>query len=733
MLRAGDFVGRYQIERRLGLGGMGTLYLAHDPVLDRHIALKFLLGDIDEPGTRERFVREARASAGLSHPGIVTIYDYGDYQSQPYIVLEYIHGETVAEVIRRRANVAIAQKLRWVEELCTAVGYAHAREIIHRDIKPLNLMIDAYGRLKVLDFGIARMRGTLASNSTALIGTPGYCAPEQIRGGAVDLRSDLFSIAVVCYELLAYKEAFGNDSIPAVTNRVLNEEPVPLARLNTLVDADLEAVVMTGLQKPAEARYQTADAFREALALVRGRLESESDVTYVRYVSPAGNQRSASVAAVAPSGLVPSDGLFSQETVAGAVATPPPDARRSDRENVARQRVLQVQEFVRAAQAHLQANELPQAEEMCYEALKLDDAHPEALAVLAEVEADRAYAVDEFLTQARNSLDRRDTGSVRDLLDRIHDLDPTNDEAAQLNRELRLLRVDLERAERRKQTFNKCLELAEAALANGNHDEALEHAREALEIDPSSPQALRLQDEALGGDRTIVRQTPPRATPGVRGSTPAPRKSTPPPRGATPGRARPATGSSETVVARPTPGSRPGRAPAPTAAKAPATPKAPAFDLAALLKRWHALPAAYRWAIPAVPALALAAALAVALWPASVPPQPQAVVVDAAPWGLVTSITDESGAQVTLPPDRHTPFVMMLPPGTYVITMQGPTPAAGQRPVNVVVEPGKPARAIGSFTPITATDYFAPYIAPPAPAAEPVPADGAQPSASVAP
>src|SRR5262249_10143690 len=161
-------------------------------------------------------------------PNIVTIYDYGDYASQPYIVMEYIHGETLADVIRRKADLPIQMKLRWLEELCSAVGYAHARGVIHRDIKPPNLMIDSYGRLKVLDFGIARMRGTLATNATAMIGTPGYCAPEQIRGGEIDHRSDLFSIGVVSYELLSYVEPFSGETAHVITHRILNEEPKPL-------------------------------------------------------------------------------------------------------------------------------------------------------------------------------------------------------------------------------------------------------------------------------------------------------------------------------------------------------------------------------------------------------------------------------------------------------------------------------------------------------------------------
>jgi len=349
---------------------MGTLYVAHDPVLDRHIALKLLLGDIDLPGARERFVREARATAALSNPNIVTIYDYGDYESQPYIVMEYIHGETLAELIRRRPELPVSVRLRWMEELCSAVGYAHARGIIHRDIKPPNLMIDAYGQLKVLDFGIARMQGTLATNATALIGTPGYTAPEQIRGGQIDHRSDLFSIGVVCYELLAYTEAFSGDTVHVITYKILNEDPTPLSRLCS-VDGELEAVVTKALQKPPDARFASTDALRQALADVRVRLEADSDVTTMRYVSPVG---------------------ASSPRRASTPATPSADPRRTDRENAARRRVAEVQAYLRESRRHLDAGELQLALAAVTQALKLDDAHPEARALLAEVDASREHA-----------------------------------------------------------------------------------------------------------------------------------------------------------------------------------------------------------------------------------------------------------------------------------------------------------------------------------------------------
>src|SRR4029453_3833671 len=174
MLGTDGQIGRYEIKHRLAYGGMGTLYLAHDPVLDRTVALKLFHADLERPDARDRFVREARAVAALNNPNIVTIYDYGEYSSQPFLVMEYIQGETLAELIRRRAVLHTAVKMRWMEELCAAVGYAHDRGIIHRDIKPATLMIDGYGRIKVLDFGIAKMRGTLVTIATGPVGTPGY-------------------------------------------------------------------------------------------------------------------------------------------------------------------------------------------------------------------------------------------------------------------------------------------------------------------------------------------------------------------------------------------------------------------------------------------------------------------------------------------------------------------------------------------------------------------------------
>src|SRR5262245_57923098 len=276
MFEPGTQIGRYEIQRRLGRGGMGTVYVAHDPVLGRMVAIKVFAGDLDVPDARERFSREARAAAALNHPNIVTVYDFGEFQAQPYIVMEYVPGETLANLIRRKAAVSVADKLRWVEELCAGAGYAHQMSVVHRDIKPANLMLDRSGRLKILDFGIARMLG-IASNTSVMIGTPGYMAPEQITGDPVDHRADQFSIGVVFYELLSYTEPFPGDTLPMITHRIVSEEPAALDQLVPDVNPEIVSIVSQALKKKSVDRFKDTEGMRLAIARVRRQYDSDAD------------------------------------------------------------------------------------------------------------------------------------------------------------------------------------------------------------------------------------------------------------------------------------------------------------------------------------------------------------------------------------------------------------------------------------------------------------------------
>lgn len=197
-------IGRYEVERQLGAGGMGAVYLARDPTIGRKLAIKVLRTDDDE--YRRRFKIEVRAAGALRHRHIITIFDSGEHEGSPFLAMEYIPGETLAEKIAKREPLPLSEKLRYIEELCEGLAHAHAAGIIHRDIKPANVIVDRDGdSVKIVDFGIARVADSGATQSGLLMGTLTYMSPEQVMGRRVDHRADLFSAGLVLYELLCYR------------------------------------------------------------------------------------------------------------------------------------------------------------------------------------------------------------------------------------------------------------------------------------------------------------------------------------------------------------------------------------------------------------------------------------------------------------------------------------------------------------------------------------------------
>jgi serine/threonine protein kinase len=273
-------IDRYEIKTVIGSGGMGSLYLARDtnPNLHRLVAIKLLNANLDSGDLRERFGREGRALAALNHPNIVGIFDFGEFQGSPFIVMEYVRGETLAEKIKRRAVLSTGQKLKLMVELCSGLEHAHDAGIVHRDIKPANLMVDQRGRLKILDFGIARVSEGLTRMGVAMtqlnmrIGTPGYMSPEQIEGGEIDRRSDIFAVGAVCYELLSYHEAFSGGTTRQIENKVLEAQPTPLSTLVAGLDPEIEKIVRRALAKDPADRYQNAAALEEDLQRLIWRL-----------------------------------------------------------------------------------------------------------------------------------------------------------------------------------------------------------------------------------------------------------------------------------------------------------------------------------------------------------------------------------------------------------------------------------------------------------------------------
>jgi len=214
-------IGRYQVVRRIGAGGMGSVFLARDPDLDRPLAIKVVKDDLtDDPELRERFVREARSAARLRHPNIITVFDIGEIEGRPFIAMEFIPGESLADLIRRRGRLDVPRVLGWMDQLCAGLGHAHKAGIVHRDIKPGNLMVDPDGVLKIVDFGIARLGDSNLTREGMLVGTANYMAPEQLMGRSLDHRLDIFAVGAVFYELLTLNRAFPGTIADGLFNRI---------------------------------------------------------------------------------------------------------------------------------------------------------------------------------------------------------------------------------------------------------------------------------------------------------------------------------------------------------------------------------------------------------------------------------------------------------------------------------------------------------------------------------
>ncbi|GBC84638.1 Serine/threonine-protein kinase PknB [bacterium HR11] len=267
-------IGKYVIRRLLGQGGMGRVYHAYDPLIGRDVAIKVMLPEAAQnPDWKERFVREAQAAGHLRHPNIVTIHDLGEEGGVPYIVMEYLEGEDLDDLIRRQAPLSVLEKLDIIRQVCDALGYAHARGIIHRDIKPSNIRL-LEGRVpKVMDFGIAKMGATHLTQTGLTVGTPHYMAPEQIRGerARIDGRTDIFALGVVLYEFLFYRRPFEGDHPLTVFYKILSPEPVAIPDVPAFpYNPDIRAVLARALAKDPAERYPSAyDMERDLAALIR--------------------------------------------------------------------------------------------------------------------------------------------------------------------------------------------------------------------------------------------------------------------------------------------------------------------------------------------------------------------------------------------------------------------------------------------------------------------------------
>ncbi|HET7293092.1 MAG TPA: protein kinase [Vicinamibacteria bacterium] len=265
-------LGKYEIIAKIGQGAMGDVYKAHDPILNRDVAIKTMSASIgSDEELRKRFHREAQAAARLNHPGIVSVYDFGEEGGKIYMAMELLEGKDLRALVGK-VPMSLDRKLDIILQVCDAMSFAHAKEVVHRDLKPGNIHIQPNGQIKIMDFGLARLASSEMTRTGMVMGTPNYMSPEQVRGERADSRSDVFSLGAVFYEILANRKPFEADSLHAVLFQVMQGEPEPLENLVPDLPQEVVDIIRAAMSKDPVQRYTNAGEMADALRQVTGQI-----------------------------------------------------------------------------------------------------------------------------------------------------------------------------------------------------------------------------------------------------------------------------------------------------------------------------------------------------------------------------------------------------------------------------------------------------------------------------
>ncbi len=314
-------IGRYEILDELGRGAMGSVYRAKDPAMGRVVAVKTILPNVlageDGKEFRERFYREARAAGALAHPGIVPMFDVGEHEGLPYLVMEYVSGQTLAQSMRQGGLSTLDRVCEIGHQLAEALAYAHRNGVVHRDIKPANVLLtsrEVYGveRAKITDFGVAKLTVGAMTTTGKMVGTPAFMPPEQFTGAPIDGRTDIFSVGVILYWMTTGEQPFAGETMTSVSYKVVHTDPIPPSKLNPAISSALEAVILKCLAKNPTDRYQTGDDLARAL----GALRSSVNATGLNQATPA------MATGVSDATIEATPSLRPQATVHASVAAP---------------------------------------------------------------------------------------------------------------------------------------------------------------------------------------------------------------------------------------------------------------------------------------------------------------------------------------------------------------------------------------------------------------------------
>jgi tetratricopeptide (TPR) repeat protein/predicted Ser/Thr protein kinase len=698
-----DTIGKYQIVRVLGHGGMGTVYEAVDPIIRRKVAVKTMMPDLAEtPELRARFLREAQAAGGLRHRNIVTVYDLGEARGQPYIAMEYIEGTDLEKIVQSREPYSLEWKLDILRQVCEGLTYAHKHGIVHRDVKPANIRVTPEGEVKIMDFGIAHLQSSNLTKSGLVLGTVHYMSPEQIDGLKVDHRADIFSVGAIAYELLAYRRPFDGESLTGVMFKIKHEAPDAGYLPHSAYSPGLEHIVLKALEREIDERYQSLDEMMSDLVrLVREtapkleaartaplaipdadsltmavELEREKRRARVgvwleesRRALAGGDAERALSCAREAAALAPEDTAVKQSVLAAESAAL---ERRVERE---------MGETRAEVEEAIQAGQLQRALSLCRRLMELDPDDKDLVGKAASIEeVIQEKEVEQLSGQALSYAADGDVELALKIASRIEKLAPRSPKYLELRRYLE--------AESRQKEAESLTASAQEHLAQGDVEEARAAAERALLAYPTHAVAREIRDTAAGF-LNKKRQT----------LTPPPIN---PPEPVAPVAAAPAAPAAPVVAApvaaAPAPVPEPAR-PAPPAAAPPPVPA------------------------PAPPAPVRRQPAATAAEPASRPvPTPR----PPAPSPLAGS-RNPAPSSLPKPAPVEAPPAAAAPPPTPAPPQPAPPPPAASRSAAARAKPA-PSTAAATATPPPTTQAL------PVPAPAPVPApSAAQPPPAPAP
>jgi serine/threonine protein kinase len=488
-------IGRYRLIDVIGQGGMGVVYRAVDESIDRPVAIKMLLGGFEgDKDLLARFHREVRSTANLQHKNIVTVYALDDYEGIPYMVMEYLEGQSMSELISSRRQLAIVEKLRLVSQVCEGLQYAHERNIIHRDIKPANILVLKDGTAKIVDFGIARVGRNETQTLTQagqIIGSLYYMSPEQLTPpGIVDARTDIYSTGVTLYQFLTGELPFKSpDNDPQGTILKILHDPVPsLNGLLANIPSGLDEVVNMAMAKNANARFQTAEDFAYELSRIQDSLKHEIAADLLSQAKEAVAQKDLETARQKLQELLRLDKRNADAN----------DLFRFVREQIQRQqRSDQVAHLRSQAQIALAGMQFEEALECVEQARRLDPENDEIalLSISVKNQIDRARELAEALRRGQAALYAGDLDDAGQAIHRALEIDNSHTEARALEG---LVKKELEERSRRAR-LQGFVEQARRELSDRNYLSALHVLKDALAIDPADSNIQELLNWAQRG------------------------------------------------------------------------------------------------------------------------------------------------------------------------------------------------------------------------------------------